>query len=75
MGCYFHGDEDAAKQAPNKPAFVQATSMRSEPTMFPGRDQVNPQAGRDAAAHLWDKAGTARRSPRVRKLAMRREQT
>jgi acetyl-CoA C-acetyltransferase len=32
-------------------------AMRSEPTMFAGRDQVNPQAGRDCAADLYRQAG------------------
>jgi len=49
--------EAAAKKAPNRPAWVHATAMRSEPTMFPGRDQVNPRAGRDCAAELYKKAG------------------
>ena len=31
--------------------------MRSEPTTAAERDQVNPQAGRDAAAALWKQAG------------------
>jgi acetyl-CoA C-acetyltransferase len=31
--------------------------MRSEPTSASERDQVNPQAGRDAAASLWKQAG------------------
>ena len=39
------------------PAWVHATAMRSEPTMFPGRDQVNPQAGRDCAADVYRQAG------------------
>ncbi len=42
---------------PRPPAWVQATAMRSEPTMFPGRDQVNPQAGRDCAADVYRQAG------------------
>jgi acetyl-CoA C-acetyltransferase len=50
-------NEQLAAKAPRKPAWVQATSMRSEPTMFAGRDQVSPQAGKDAAAELWKKAG------------------
>jgi acetyl-CoA acetyltransferase len=41
------------------PAWVRATAMRSEPTMFAGRDQVNPQAGKDCAAELYRKAGIA----------------
>ena len=48
--------ESAAKRAPNAPAWVWATAMRSEPTMFAGRDQVNPRAGRDCAAELYRKA-------------------
>jgi len=45
--------EDLAEQAPTAPAWVHATAMRSEPNQFPGRDAVNPQAGRDAAADLY----------------------
>jgi acetyl-CoA C-acetyltransferase len=51
------GNEAAAKRAPNKVAWVHATAMRSEPTMFSGRDQVNPLAGRICAQDLWKKAG------------------
>jgi len=47
----------AAKRAPRKPAWVHATAMRTEPTMFAGRDQVNPQAGKDCAKELYQKAG------------------
>jgi acetyl-CoA C-acetyltransferase len=50
-------DEDAAKRAPAAPAWIHATAMRSEPTMFAGRDQVNPRAGRDCAAELYRQAG------------------
>jgi len=39
------------------PAWVWATTMRSEPTSFPGRDEVSPRAGRDAAAELYREAG------------------
>ena len=31
--------------------------MRSEPTMFAGRDEVNPLAGRECAADLYRQAG------------------
>jgi acetyl-CoA C-acetyltransferase len=51
------GSEKSAKQASKNPAWVHATSMRTEPTMFAGRDQVNPQAGKDAAKDLYAKAG------------------
>ena len=54
--------ESASRRAPRPPAWVHATAMRSEPTMFAGRDQVNPQAGKDCAADLYRKAGI--RDPR-----------
>ena len=50
--------EDVARGV-ERPAWVHATAMRSEPTMFSGRDQVNPQAGKDCAAELYKKAGIA----------------
>jgi acetyl-CoA C-acetyltransferase len=49
--------EKAAKRAPRRPAWVHATAMRSEPTSFAGRDQVNPLAGRECAKALYRKAG------------------
>jgi len=49
--------EKAAKRAPRQPAWVHATAMRSEPTSFAGRDQVNPLAGRECAKALYRKAG------------------
>src|SRR5205807_2163963 len=51
------GDESAARRAPSPPAWVVATAMRSEPTMFAGRDQVNPRAGQDCARDLYRQAG------------------
>ena len=50
-------NETAAARAPRKPAWVHGTAMRSEPTMFAGRDQVNPQAGKDCAADVYAQAG------------------
>ncbi|TDC98983.1 thiolase domain-containing protein [Saccharopolyspora terrae] len=49
------GDEASAHG--RKAAWIHATAMRTEPTTFAGRDQVNPQAGKDAAAALWKQAG------------------
>jgi len=49
-------DEDIAKGAA-APAWIHGTVMRSEPTSASERDQVNPQAGRDASAALWKQAG------------------
>jgi len=39
------------------PAWFAGTAMRSEPTQFAGRDQVNPQAGKDCAADVYRQAG------------------
>lgn len=50
------GDADTAKSV-DSPAWIHATAMRSEPTTAAERDQVNPQAGREAAAALWQQAG------------------
>ncbi|MGW3483440.1 thiolase domain-containing protein [Rhodococcus indonesiensis] len=54
------GDEDsaAAVEAQGRGvAWIHATAMRTEPTTYAGRDQVNPEAGRMAAAALWRAAG------------------
>jgi acetyl-CoA C-acetyltransferase len=49
-------DEDTAAASPN-PAWIHGTVMRTEPTTAAERDQVNPHAGREAAAALWKQAG------------------
>jgi acetyl-CoA C-acetyltransferase len=51
--------DTAAAKTPRKPAWIHGTAMRSEPTMFAGRDQVNPQAGKDCAADVFRQAGVA----------------
>ncbi|MFY1621246.1 thiolase domain-containing protein, partial [Micromonospora sp. WMMD736] len=54
------GNEDAAdaRVAEGHPvAWIHATALRTEPLAYSGRDQVNPQAGRDAAKALWAAAG------------------
>ncbi|TFH20900.1 MAG: thiolase domain-containing protein [Acidimicrobiales bacterium] len=38
-------------------AWIHATAMRSEPTIFAGREQVSPVAGEMCAADLWRKGG------------------
>ena len=49
---------DATARATGRPpAWVHGTAMRSEPTMFAGRNQVNPQAGRDCAKDVFNQAG------------------
>ena len=49
--------ERAAARTPGPPAWLHGTAMRSEPTMFAGRDQVDPRAGRDCAADVYKQAG------------------
>lgn len=41
----------------DSPAWVHATGMRSEPMLFAGRDEVNPRAGADCAAGVYQDAG------------------
>ncbi|HEX4491380.1 MAG TPA: thiolase domain-containing protein [Acidimicrobiia bacterium] len=50
------GDEKVG-DASAAPAWIHGMAMRSEPTMFARRDQVNPQAGKDCAADLYQQAG------------------
>jgi acetyl-CoA C-acetyltransferase len=54
--------ESLVDQSPKKPAWIRGTAMRSEPTMYAGRNEVNPQAGRDCAADVYRQAGI--RDPR-----------
>ncbi len=54
------GDRAAAEatQVSGRPvAWIRATAMRTEPTMFSGKDHVNPRAGAECAAALWRDAG------------------
>jgi len=55
-------DAQSARKSPRPPAWVHGGAMRSEPVMFAGRDQVNPQAGRDCARDVYAQAGI--RNPR-----------
>lgn len=48
--------EELAHRTARPPAWVHATAMRSEAVLFAGRDQVNPQAGKDCAADLYRQA-------------------
>ena len=41
----------------SNPAWVHGMDMRSEPMLFPGRDEVNPAAGRDCAQSVYAQAG------------------
>ncbi|MGB2746305.1 MAG: thiolase domain-containing protein, partial [Candidatus Microthrix parvicella] len=54
------GDEataDAALAEGRQPAWIPGMALRSEPAMAAGRDQVNPQAGRDCVADVYAQAG------------------
>jgi acetyl-CoA C-acetyltransferase len=50
-------NEAHAGRTARPPAWIHGTAMRSEPTMFAGRNQVDPQAGRDCAADVYAQAG------------------
>ncbi len=49
--------DEAAGDAATRPAWIHGASMRSENMLFAGRDQVDPQAGRDCAAEIYEQAG------------------
>jgi acetyl-CoA C-acetyltransferase len=49
-------DENTAASI-ERPAWVQGLATRSEPILFSGRDQVNPQAGKDCARAVYEQAG------------------
>ena len=51
------GSEKVGDASEGAVAWVHGMAMRSEPTMFAGRDQVNPQAGKDCAADVYAQAG------------------
>jgi acetyl-CoA C-acetyltransferase len=51
------GSEKVGDAAIKQAAWVHGTAMRSEPTMFAGRDSVSPQAGRDCAKDVFRQAG------------------
>jgi acetyl-CoA C-acetyltransferase len=49
--------EQIAKAVTKPAAWIHATHMKTEPTMFAGRDQVMPKAGLECSAELYKKAG------------------
>lgn len=49
--------EEVADAMPGPKAWVHGTAMRSEPTMFAGRNQVSPRAGELCAEDVYRKAG------------------
>src|SRR5204862_34773 len=51
------GSETVADASEGPVAWIHGMAMRSEPTMFARRDQINPQAGKDCAQDLYAQAG------------------
>lgn len=49
--------ESLVGESSKSPAWIRGAAMRSEPTMYAGREQVNPQAGKDCAADVYQQAG------------------
>ena len=49
--------EKFADHSDTPPAWVHATAMRSEPTMFSGRNQIDPRAGRECVSDLYKQIG------------------
>jgi acetyl-CoA C-acetyltransferase len=49
--------EAAAKKGPRQPAWVKGGASYAEAMWVPGRDQVNPTAGRACAKHVYGQAG------------------
>lgn len=50
-------NEKFAHRTSRRPAWIHGMAMRTEPTFFAGRDQVNPQASRDCAREVYSMAG------------------
>jgi len=50
-------DEAGGKKAAKPPAWVEATAVRSELGVFPGRNPVRPQAGVECAHDVYRQAG------------------
>src|SRR4029077_3191446 len=51
------GSEKVADASDGAVAWIHGMAMRSEPTMFARRDQINPQAGKDCAKDVYAQAG------------------
>jgi acetyl-CoA C-acetyltransferase len=59
------GDQASAEVSSDPVAWIRGTAMRTEPTMFSGKDHVNPAAGADAAAALWRAARIIRPAEQI----------
>ena len=63
------GSEKVADASEGPVAWIHGMAMRSEPTMFARRDQINPQAGKDCAK---DRVRAGRHHQPARRLRLRR---
>jgi acetyl-CoA C-acetyltransferase len=52
--------DNPAGRSDTPPAWVLATAMRSEPTMFSGRNSIDPRAGRECVQDLYRQVGITR---------------
>ncbi len=50
-------DEESAKKGPRKPAWIKGGATYAEAMGVPGRDQVDPRAGRACAKAIYEAAG------------------
>ena len=53
-------NEELAKKSPNPPAWIHGVAMRTEPTMYPWREEVNPNAGQECAKDVYRQAGISK---------------
>jgi acetyl-CoA C-acetyltransferase len=58
-------DEATADRATKPPAWIHGSAMRSEPTMFAGRDVVSPRGSRECAAEVFAQAGITDRRGQI----------
>jgi len=49
--------ETVAKKGPRQPAWIRSGAALAEAMWVPGRDQVDPRAGRDCAKLVYERAG------------------
>jgi acetyl-CoA C-acetyltransferase len=56
-GAMVLASENIARRASRPVAWVRGTAVRTELGQFPGRDAIDPRAGRDCAADVYRQAG------------------
>ena len=50
-------EQSLVAESTSRPAWIKGVAMRSEPTQYAGRDEVDPQAGRDCVKEVYSQAG------------------